>query len=769
MISNVRTKLMNLCSLLLLATVLFGGANSVQASSAMVTVTSVDISTGSVVLNTDSSVVVFKSYTLGAPSRLVVDVENALPEFSDRKFTINDGFKELRIGLYADKTRFVFDALNDVLPESRVEHVDGKLIISWGIQGEVVTAPVVPGTPNAIEIIDFDARNGQSIFTASLSSQAELISPEVDGDVIRFGVKDTVIPRSLRRVVDASVFPSAVLQITPYSTIVAGERCVMFAARMKGPVDYTVNLVGSSLVFRTNDGPFAEAPAAKLSTVVVPVEVDQVNEFVNDSDDVAQVLESLGGSSQSIESASSTLGADTAKSKVYTGEPVTLVFDDADIRKVMQLIAEISDQNIILSDAVSGNITLRLHDVPWDQALDLVLEIKELGTIDQGNVVRVLPLKQIEAMETARLQAKQTIKRLEETQTQIFEVNYKDVDTIENVVEDMLSDQGEVSAIDGSKKLMVTDIPSKLVEIRDLLVLLDEPVKQVLIEARIVEMRTTEGLDLGVNWGIGYTNDVATSDINRSLDTKVGDATTSSSLTRVDGVQTTSISTDDGAGNTVDNVDTSLIGIGTNTINDLAFGLGGAFALPSTIGTSGLGGLLNFGRVGLDSTTISLRLSALESSGNVKVVSSPRILTLDGESARIEQGTQIPYQSVSDQGTVTEFKNATLSLEVTPEVNPDDTVILEIIASNSTIGSTVSTGAGSAPAIDTKEAETKLLLKDGETTVIGGIFIESTINSNTGTPFLKDIPYLGKLFESNSASSDRSELLIFITPHIVVQ
>jgi len=142
---------------------------------------------------------------------------------------------------------------------------------------------------------------------------------------------------------------------------------------------------------------------------------------------------------------------------------------------------------------------------------------------------------------------------------------------------------------------------------------------------------------------------------------------------------------------------------------------------------------------------------------------------LDGESARIEQGTQIPYQSVSDQGTVTEFKNATLSLEVTPEVNPDDTVILEIVASNSTIGSTVSTGAGSAPAIDTKEAETKLLLMDGETTVIGGIFIESTIDSNTGTPYLKDIPYLGKLFESNSSSSDRSELLIFITPHIVVQ
>jgi type IV pilus assembly protein PilQ len=773
MISNVPTKLINLCSLLLLATVLFGGANSVHASSAMVTVTSVDISTGSVVLNTDSKLVVFKSYTLGAPSRLVIDVENALPEFSDRRFTINDGFKDLRIGLYADKTRFVFDALNNVLPDARVEHVDGKLIIAWGVQDKVVTAPVVPGTPNAIEQIDFDASNGQSVFTVSLSSQADLILPTVDGDVIRFGVRDTVIPRSLRRVVDASVFPSAVLQITPYSTIVAGGRCVMFAARMKGPVDYTVNLVGSSLVFTTVDGPFAEVAAEKVSSVVIPVGGTQTTQTMANVDSVDQVIDSLNSSSlaDEVEIAVS-YGAPV---KVYTGEPVTLEFDDADIRTVMTLVAEVSEQNIILSDDVQGNLTLRLHDVPWDQALDLILEIKELGTIEQGNVVRVLPLKQIEAMETARLQAKQTIKRFEETQTQIFEVNYKDVDTIADVIEDMLSDQGEVSAIDGSKKLMVTDIPSKLVEIGDLLILLDEPVKQVLIEARIVEMRTTEGIDIGVNWGIGYTNDVATSDINRSLDITgtnlvTGEDTTDNySLTRVDGVQTTTTSTDDGAGNTTNNVDTSLIGIGTNTINDLAFGLGGAFALPSTLGTSGLGGLINFGRVGLDSTTLSLKLSALESSGNVKVVSSPRILTLDGESARIEQGTQIPYQSVSDQGTVTEFKNATLSLEVTPEVNPDDTVILEIIASNSTIGSTVSTGAGSAPAIDTKEAETKLLLKDGETTVIGGIFIENTLNSNTGTPFLKDIPYLGKLFESNSASSDRSELLIFITPHIVVQ
>lgn len=817
MISNVRNSLKNLCSLLLLVLALFCSVLNSHAATEIVTITSVDIRSRSVVLNTDSKKLEFKSTTLGAPSRLVVDIENALPDFTDRTFTINDEFKTLRIGLYGDKTRFVFDAINDVLPKTKIVESSGKLIVTWGNESTPITPavePVAVGLPRSVQSINFDTVDGSSEFSVNLSSAADLISPIVEGDMIRFGVKNTVIPRSLRRVVDASVFPSAVLQITPYSTIIAGERSVMFAARMKGPVDYAVSVNGATLVFTCVDGPFAEVAAEKMSSVSLPVEPAAIASSVTNMDDVSEVIESLSDSPQ--ESTQDITSCFNDKPmKVYTGEPVTLVFDDADIRKVMQLIAEISDQNLILSDGVKGKISLRLNDVPWDQALDLVLEIKELGTISQGNVVRVLPLKQIEAMETERLKARQTIKSLEETVTQIFEVNYKDVDSVEDVIEDMLTDQGEVSAIDGSKKLMVTDIPSKLVEIGELLTVLDEPVKQVLIEARIVEMRATEGLDLGVNWGINHTNDAGLKEINRSISTSAVSSrinpeynpyydpssaefnpaiasdspyylpnsgssyvtttakyltrTFTDSLVRKDGKETVTSGWKDSDDVTSSSSDTSLVGIGANAINDLAFGLGGAFLLPSTLGTSGLGGIINFGRLGSDSTVLNMRLSALESSGNVKVVSSPRVLTMDGESARIEQGTQIPYQSISEKGTVTEFKNATLALEVTPEVNPDDTVILEIIASNSTIGSTVSTGVGSAPAIDTKEAETKLLLQDGETTVIGGIFVENTIESNTGTPFLKDIPYLGKLFESNSSSSDRSELLIFITPHIVVQ
>lgn len=719
MISSVWKKLLPMCMVVLLAFLGFAGICSAESAPEMVTIQSVDVGASTVVLRTNSSKISFDSYKLGAPSRLVIDVMGALPEFSERAFAVDDGFNGVRVGIYADKTRFVFDSADNILPEPRIEQQGNNLVVQWGV---ATAAPAVEksavistGKPVSVESINFDAANGTSTFQVKLSATAKVIPAKVDGDIIRFGVKNAVIPRALRRVVDASVFPSAVLQIVPYSTIIAGERCVMFAATMKGPVDFSLVDNGLALIFRSVDGPFAEVAPPALSTVSIPIDTSAAVSDTVAEDQVAQVISALSDSEDASE-----IDSGDEVAKVYTGEPVSLVFDDVDIRKVMQLIAEISDQNLILSDNVTGNISLRLHDVPWDQALDLVLEVKELGTIKQGNVVRVLPLKQIEDMKTARLQATKKIKTLEETQTQIFEVNYKDTDTIEDVIDDMISDQGEVSAIDGSKKIMVSDIPSKLIEVGDLLRQLDEPVKQVMIEARIVESNTSTGMDLGINWGYSYAND--------------------------------------GTGS-----------IGTDRIDTSSVALGGSFTLPSTLGTSGLGAAMSFGRLGYDNHVLDLKISALEASGSGRVISSPKVLTLDGESAKIEQGTSIPYQSVSDSGTTTEFQDATLALEVTPEVNPDGTVILEIKASNSTIGSTVSTGAGSAPSIDTKEAETKLMLKDGETTVIGGIYVDNTLESNSGTPFLKNIPFLGKLFESNSTSNTRSELLIFITPHIIPQ
>ena len=720
MISNVGNKHLRGCLVSLLVAIALAGSCFAGQAPGMATVSRVDIGDSTVTLRTDASTVVYKKYTLGAPSRLVVDFMHVAPEFSERAFVLKNGYRAMRVGQYADKTRFVLDADGVVMPPTTVHEDGSNLIINWGVTEPEVSTTIAAGSPVAVETIDFDNKNGVTLFKVKFSAAVKLIPPQSTGDVVRFGAHNAVISRPLRRVVDASVFPSAVLQIVPYATVVAGERQVMFAVRLKGPVEYRVDADGSVITFRCEDGPFAEAAGAKNTTVNVPVEpvsMAGVTPAAADSDQVARVIDSLGNPDLSPDAVITTDDGEMP-TKIYTGEPVSLVFDDADIRKVMQLLAEVSDMNLVLDDSVQGKVSLRLHDVPWDQALDLVLNVKELGTMSQGNVIRVLPLKKIEDMKTRRLQAKQTIKQLEETETRIFSVNYKDVDTIETVIDDMLSDQGEVSAIDGSKKLMVNDIPSKLAEVEKLLQELDEPVKQVMIEARIVEANINSGKDLGINWGYSYKND------------------------------------DTGS-------------IGTDHVDNANVAVGGGFLLPSTISAAGLGAAMTFGRTGFDNHVLDLRISALQTSGNGRVISSPKVLTLDGEPAKIEQGTSIPYQSVSDQGTTTEFQDATLSLEVTPEVNPDNTIILQIKASNSTVGSTVSTGAGSAPSIDTKEAETKLLLKDGETTVIGGIYVDSETNSDAGMIWLKDIPYLGTLFKSTKKSTTRSELLIFITPHIV--
>ncbi|MDY0211468.1 MAG: type IV pilus secretin PilQ [Desulfuromonadaceae bacterium] len=731
-------------------------AMSPYAHAQMGTATTVQFGVDTASIATDIDNPVFNSYTLGAPERLVVDVAHVAPAFAERSYMLHSGFSAMRVGVYADKTRFVFDAAGGSLPHAEV-YVEGReIVVDWsegagGRSGANTVTKTTSGTklvseqkafanatgaPAVVNALDFNLDGSESVFMADFAGatqQVELIQPRTQGNTVRFGVTNAALPRSLRRVIDASVFPSSILQITPYSTIVDEVRNVMFAVQLKDTVEYGVALNAGVLEFRCDNSVFADSapgnmhvsidmlsPASGVSeTSRAQTQAARSTQYQGESSEVVEQNPTVGAVLEALSSGTqiNSLPEKTEAEKVYTGEPISLAFDDADIRKVMRLIGEISSMNLIVSEEVQGKISLRLQDVPWDQALDLVLEIQELGMIEKGNVVRVLPLKKIQSMETARLRAKQELKGLEDTGTAIFDINYKDAKSFEAVIKDMLSEQGKVKVIKGSKKIMVTDIPSKLDEVRDLIKELDEPAKQVMIEARIVEANTSDGLDFGVNWGFSYDN------------SKTGS-------------------------------------IGTQNMDSADVGLGGSFLLPTTTGTGGLGSAFTFGRLGFDSTVLDLRISALETAGKGRVVSSPKVLTLDGEEARIEQGTSIPYQSVSQDGTTTEFEDATLALIVTPEINPDNTIILKIKASNSTIGNTVSTGAGSAPSIDTKEAETKLLLRNGETTVIGGIYVENQQDSETGTPLLKDIPFLGHLFKSRSKSNTRNELLIFITPRI---
>jgi type IV pilus assembly protein PilQ len=682
-----------------------------------------------------------------------------------------------------------------VLPDAEV-YVDGReIVVDWSETKEGVTDKKVgtvtetgttivssqksyspqPGAPAVATEFKFNLVGAQSVFNADFggdTSQLELIQPRTSGNIIRFGVANAAIPRSLRRVIDASVFPSSVLQITPYSTIIDATRNVMFAVQLKGEVEYSVALNGNTLDFRCANAEFADAAADDTQVAVSVPEAElnyntstapQASDAYQASEDsiVGEVLESLSASEEN-------LGVQMTDEpmKVYTGEPVSFTFDDADIRRVMLLLGEVEGKNIIISDDVTGKITLKLSNVPWDQALDLVLDIGGLSKEEAGNVIRIMTLKEKRNKEEEKLQTRNKLLEIQERNAELegfdikfITINYVPLEKVVNFVtgasenknvEDhiqarrnsekivvqeeeagtwitpvdnigLMSKEGSIRAVDGTKQVMIMDMPHKIKQIENLIKKIDQPLRQVMIEARIVEADTSGGLDIGINWGFSYQND------------EMGGLTSPTG------------------------------GVGIENMDSVGIGLGGAFLLPSTIGTSGLGGEFTFGRLGFDDKVLDLRISALESAGKGRVVSSPKILTLDGEEAEITDGTEIPYKTTSQDGTTTEFEEASLSLTVTPEINPDDSLLLDIEATNSRPGPTYSDGTG----IITKEAKTKLLVKNGITTVIGGVYVDSEITTQEGVPLIKDIPFLGRLFRSDRNSNERRELLIFITPRIV--
>ncbi|MBE0596649.1 MAG: type IV pilus secretin PilQ [Desulfuromonadales bacterium] len=488
-----------------------------------------------------------------------------------------------------------------------------------------------------------------------------------------------------------------------------------FAAELKGSVPYRLQKNGNKLLFVVDNREFAQAAPVRSETLRLPV-TEAPRPLAAPAVQPARLTEPVALAGPDRPSAPA---AGTAK--LYRGQKISLVFDNADVRSILQLIAEVSNLNIIASEEVKGTVTLRLLDVPWDQALALVLEIKGLGMISEGNVVRVMPLERINAMDEAQLTAARSKEKLETLVTEVVNVSYTDVATVAEAAAKLLTERGKITEDKRNKQIIITDIPAIFPEIRKLVRILDLPERQVLIEARIVEATTTFTRDLGVKWGISHSSDSG----------------------------------------------------GTGDISQINLGLGGSFLIPPSAaaggsGTAGLGSGITFGRLGIDSTVLDLRISALETAGDGKVISAPRVTTVNGATATIAQGTEIPYQTVDDNGKVeTEFKKAELRLTVTPEINPDGTIFLKIEASNDSRGEDVPTGIGSAPAIDTKQATTKVLIRDRETTVVGGIFVEVQRDGKDGVPGLMSVPIVGHLFKSSTKRSERRELLIFITPRIL--
>ena len=395
------------------------------------------------------------------------------------------------------------------------------------------------------------------------------------------------------------------------------------------------------------------------------------------------------------------------KESVYQGKAISLNFQDIPVRTVLQLIADFNGFNLVITDSVNGNITLRLDDVPWEQALDIILKVKGLGKRMDGNVLMIAPATELAATEQAQLESENKVEELSSLYTEYIQINYAKAEDIVSMLSSdktsLLSTRGSVSMDDRTNTVILKDTATVIDSVKDMIKVLDVPVRQVVIEARIASVSEEVGEDLGVEWS--------------------------------------SISSDDD--------------------DDLNFDLS----------ANADGNSAGFQIASIGSDLIDLELSALESESKAEIIASPRITTADQQTAYIEQGSEIPYTTSSSSGATTvSFEKAVLSLEVTPQITPDNKVILDLAITQDAPGTIYTSSDGSEyVSIDTQEITTQVLVDNGETLVLGGIYQQTTTNTVTKVPFLGDIPFLGVLFRQTSDYTEKTELLIFVTPRIVMQ
>ncbi|AMO57874.1 fimbrial protein [Endozoicomonas montiporae] len=387
----------------------------------------------------------------------------------------------------------------------------------------------------------------------------------------------------------------------------------------------------------------------------------------------------------------------------YKGDKLSLNFQDIKVREVLQLIADFTDLNLVASDTVTGNVTLRLQNVPWDQALDIVLKAKGLDKRQEGNVLTVAPAEEIAARERQQLENDKQIRELAPVYTDLIQINYADAKEISGVLsgesEDsgLLTERGSVQVVARTNSLLVKDTQEKLDEIRNLIDRLDIPVRQVMIEARIINLDTDYNKELGINWKLGNESDVGNAD-NPYID--FGSAGSN-----------------------------FKIGIASNT------------------------------------TILNLEMNAVISDGGGESVAQPKVITADKTKAVIKSGKEIPYEEKTSSGaTSVAFKDAVLSLEVTPQITPEGSVIMDVIVKNDSQGADAVNGV---PTINKNEVDTRILVKDGGTVVLGGVFTQEVKKNITKVPLLGDVPFVGRLFRTESNSDEKTELMIFITPRII--
>lgn len=412
----------------------------------------------------------------------------------------------------------------------------------------------------------------------------------------------------------------------------------------------------------------------------------------------------------------------------FSGEPISLDFQDVPVRQVLQIIAQVNGFNLVTTDTVTGNVTISLSGVPWDQALDMILKIKGLDKRLEGNILLIAPTEELTSRETQQLQSKQQVAELAPLVSTNVQINYAKAQELAIILKgtenSILTPRGSVAVDERTNTLLLRDTQASIDEAKALVSALDIPIKQVLIESRMVTVRDNASESLGVQWGLSNT---------------INNGAVSGSLTGADALS-------------------------SGVVPSISDRLNVALPVSNPAGRIGI----QIARL-LDGSIIDLELSALESENKGEVIASPRITVANQHEAYIEQGTEIPYvQATSSGATSVEFKKAVLSLKVTPHITPDNRIILDLVVTQDTRGDTVSTSTGDAVAIDTQEISTQVLVENGETIVLGGIFQQATSNDVRKVPLLGDLPFVGNLFKNSSEVLEKRELLIFVTPKILI-
>ncbi len=643
------------------------------------------------------------SFTVANPARIAFDLPNTVNGLGRNSQNIGEGeLLSMNMVQAGDRTRMVLNLRRTVGYDTQIDGNNLLIILAAAPAasdggGAAVTHFVEAKQVDAHTVRDIDFRRGtagEGRIVVELSDSSTGIDIRAQGQNLVIDFFKTSLPDKLRRRLDVTDFGTPVQSINTFNQ---GENVRMVIAP-KGLWEHSAYQTDTQFVV-------------------------EVKRLIPDPNKLSQ-----GGRAG------------------FTGEKLSLNFQNVEVRSVLNVIADFTDLNIITSDAVGGSLTLRLKDVPWDQALQIILDTRGLDMRKNGNVVWIAPRDELATKEKLMLESQQQIGELEALRTESFLLNYQKAQDVQalltSATQKVLSKRGSAVVDARTNTVFVQDVPTRLEEVRKLIAQIDVPVRQVMIEARIVEASDSFSKNLGAK--LGYNERVPGGDwvVGQGLRTSFGPSLTNTGQSTVsnNGVQLVTGTPDfNVTGQNVNMPASGLNGFNAGVISAILFNR-------------------NFTRF------ISLELSALEADGKGKIISSPRVLTGDKVEALIEQGTELPYQSATSSGaTSVSFRKANLSLKVKPQITPDGNIIMTLDINKDSVGVTTAQGI----AIDTKHVKTEVLVENGGTVVIGGIFVQDERTDITKVPLFGDIPVVGNLFKNNARHDNKTELLVFITPRIV--